>query len=130
VELILVALDKAVPDGVRDYYQCLAKELKAFNSGSVSGSPLKKVAVKDASVENLVVPLEPTLQRPNSLERLTELVEFLQTNNIGLAMIAFMAILLILNIFALWFIFKLNAKIEFVLSQVQASSGQNAHKEL
>lgn len=129
ISLMIVALDKAVPDGVREYFQSLHKELKTFAEGSVLASS-NKVLEKEQSAEQILIPSQPPLQRTTSFEKLNELVEFLQTNSIGITMITVMAVLFLLNLFGLWFMFRMNNKLEFVLSQVQQAKDHSQHKEL
>jgi hypothetical protein len=123
-----VALDKAVPEGVREYQQQLQQELNNYlkEKGNSKGSKDKKPETVQEKKESLVV-AAPIQQQPTT----PNLVDLIQKNPWIAFLSLLIGILVLLNIFGLVFLWKLNSKIEQLMTGSQGSTANpNSQQEL
>ncbi len=123
-----MALDKAVPEGVREYQQQLQQELNNYlkEKGNSKGSKDKKPETVQEKKESLVV-AAPIQQQPTT----PNLVDLIQKNPWIAFLSLLIGILVLLNIFGLVFLWKLNSKIEQLMTGSQGSTANpNSQQEL
>ncbi|KAJ3361260.1 hypothetical protein HDU91_004013 [Kappamyces sp. JEL0680] len=116
--IILVALDTAVPDGIRTYQTKLASSLVAtIARGKKSSLPGSGASAKpDSPPVTTEVTAHDTGAMPSQID-LQKFVEFIKTTHVGVAIAVFMVLLLLLNLFLIFFLVRINSKLNLLLLQ-------------
>jgi hypothetical protein len=108
---IKMAIDRAVPEGIKDYHTALAKELDSFIRSNPS---LVDEVVKSPPIMHPAKDTSENAQSPSSQSLPEPIQNRIPTNPLLIAI----AVLVCVNLVALYSIYSLNSKLNQVLQQL------------